>query len=94
MGGKKGLTVFPHQTRTSRAASEKCQEGLDNSVQSKGSVLWGVNGNVSFTVIILFYFKHSLHFMITTRTIENQFYLWSNLIYSSQKLPEIYLKVI
>ena len=33
----------------------------------RGSILRGINGNMSFTVIICFLFKHSPYFLITPR---------------------------
>jgi len=45
----------------------KWQERWDKCVRSEGGVLRGINGNVSFTVIYFFLFKHSLYFLITPR---------------------------
>ena len=45
----------------------KWQGRWDSVFEARGSILRGINGNVSFTVINIFLFKHSPYFFITPR---------------------------
>ena len=50
---------------------QNCFSGKNDGIsvfEARGSVLRGINGNVSFTVIIFFLFRHSPYFLITPHT--------------------------